>query len=211
MSTTTTIPAQLAPAVRNGLYEHLQNTYEALDHIILKPERDQPHKAVEQQALLDQFQAAAAALRAAGPATQPTGPLTISLIEHRTVLLKAVRAAAQTERHLTEELPEHSTRRQQARQTITALRHLSRQIKTQDTSSPVEDLYLQRLLILAVLNHRTGRTPKELHQALDDYPAKDVNDAAMYLTALGLFHQDPQRIHATRGLRRIDELDLICL
>jgi hypothetical protein len=209
MSTTVTIPAQLVPAVRNGLYEQLQGTYEALDVIILTPDRENSQHAPEQQRLLDEFQAAAAALQAAQYTDEPSAPVTISLLEHRTILLKAIRAAARTEKCLTEELPAESPRRQQARQTITGLRRLARQIKVQDTGP--EDLYLQRLVLLAVLNDPDGITRIDLHEDLDDFPAKHVDDAATQLAALGLVRAEGERVQPTDGLSRIDELELICI
>lgn len=209
MSTAITIPAPLVPAVRSGLYEQLQVTYEALDVIILTPDRENPQHAVEQQRLLDEFQTAAAALQATRYGDERSGAVTVSLIEHRPALLKAIRAAARTERCLTEELPAETPRRQQARQTITALRRLARQIKAQDTGP--EDLYLQRLVVLAVLDDSDGITSTDLHEALDDFPAEHVDDAAMQLAALGLMRIEGAHFQATNGLSRIDELDLICI
>jgi hypothetical protein len=206
---TVTIPAQLVPYVRSGLYEYLQGTYEALDVIILTPGRENPQHASQQQRLLDEFQAAAAALPAARDTGEPSGPVTISLLEHRAALLKAVRAAARTEQCLTEELPAESPRRQQARQTITALRQLARQIKAQDTST--EDLYLQRLVLLAALNAPEGATRIELRQALEDYPPEDVDDATTHLAAAGLLRVVSEHVHPADGLLLIEELDLIGL
>jgi hypothetical protein len=209
MSTTVTIPAELVSHVRGGLYEYLQVTYEALDVIIVSSHREDPKLAPEQQEYLDQFVAAVAALRAAGPASDPSQPVTVSLVEHRPVLLKAIRAAARTEQCLTEELPVETPRRQQARQTIAALRRLARQIKVQDAGP--QDLYLERLVVLAVLDrrHSEGRTRAELHDDLDDFPAEYVDDAVMQLAALGLVRPEGQHIEPADGLSRIDELDLI--
>lgn len=209
MSTTVTIPVPLVSHVRGGLYEYLQVTYEALDMIIVSSHREDPKLAPEHQAHLDQFLAAVAALRAVGPASDPPQPVTVSLIEHRPVLLNAIRAAAESEQYLTQELPADASRRQQARQTITALRRLARRIKAQDTDP--EDLYLQRLVVLAVLDQRysEGRTRAELRKDLDDFPAEEVDDAATQLAALGLMRVAGERVHATDGLSRIDGLDLI--
>jgi hypothetical protein len=212
VSTTITIPAWLTPAVRNGLYEELQVTYEALDYLILAPDRDNPDRAPEQQRLLDQFTAAISALQAAGPSTHPPQPLTISIAEHGSALLRATRAAASTEGDITAELPAENPRRQQAKRAITALHELAQEIETHQSSNPPEDLYLQRLLILAVLDqgHPEGRTSTELHQDLEDYPAEEVDHATSQLAAIGLLRTG-ERIQPTGGLERIEELGLICI
>lgn len=208
---TITIPALLAGQVRSGLYEQLQTTYEALDAIITASDRDDPRHAVKQHQLLDAFTAVASALNGAGPASQPSMPFTLGA-EHRPVLIDAIRAAASTESYMTEELPELTPRRQQAHATIKALNGLAEQIQTQQEISPPEDLYLQRLIVLAVLDqrHPEGHTHSGLHQTLDEYPAEGVEQATGQLAALGLLLTG-ERIQPTVGLRRVDELDLICI
>ncbi len=174
MSITITIPASLVSHVRGGLYEHLQITYEALDVIIVSSRREDPELAPEQQQYLDQFLAAVAALRAVGPVSEPSEAVAIDLAAHRTVLLKAIRAAVESERYLTEELPADSPRRQQANVAIRSLRGLSSAIKATRDSDPPEDLYLQRLVVLAALDRRSpnGRTRAELRADLDDFPSR---------------------------------------
>ena len=159
--------------------------------------------------MLGQFQAAAAALRVATYPAEASGPITVSLLEHQAILLKALRAAGRTEQCLTEELPLESPRRQQARQTISGLRRLARQIKAQDLNQ--EDLYLQRLVLLAVLNQSDGLPRTQLHQALDDYSPEEVDDAATRLYAVGLLYAASEHIHPTKGLLLVETLDLICI
>jgi hypothetical protein len=206
---TITIPASLATAVRDGLYERLQTSFEALDGVILAPDREDPRHALREHQLLAAFTEIARALNAAGPATQPPQPITLS-VEYRPVILDAIRAAVSTEEHLTGELPPLTPRRQQAVATILALNELAEQIATQHATSPPQDLQLQGLVVLAILDQPTGITPAQLHQVLDDYPAQHVDQATGELAALGLLRTGDQ-IHPSEGLQRIDELDLISI
>lgn len=152
-------------------------------------------------------------MRATGAASDPPEPVTIDLAEHRTVLLKAIRAAAESEQYLTQELPSDSPRRQQANATIRSLRGLSSAIKAARASSPPEDLFLQRAVVLAALDRRSphGRTRAELHKDLDDFSVEEVDQAIRQLAALGLLHTEGPRIQPTSGLQRVDDLDLICI
>lgn len=211
MTNTITIPAELVEHVRSGLYEHLQDAYETLESVIRSNDRDDPSRASEQQRLLDQVQAAVAALRAAGHPIQPPQAIAISLIEHRQVIQQAIRLAVRTEQSLTEAFPDDAARRQRAHKAIAALRRLAKAIKVRDVSP--EDAYLQRLVVLAVLDrpYAEGRTRAELHEILDDFPAEEVDGAAAHLAAVGLVRAVGQRVQATDGLSRIDELDFICI
>jgi DNA-binding MarR family transcriptional regulator len=73
------------------------------------------------------------------------------------------------------------------------------------------DGHAERLVVLAVLDRRRGCTRAQLLAELTGVEAALVERAVSSLEQAGLIEVRRTRLHASAGLRRLDDLDLICL
>jgi hypothetical protein len=210
---TITIPAALAARVHGGLYSHLQSRYAATEApLFAHPSHPDGHYEQERQDAVQELHAALDALLAAGYETSPPRPIELDLHQHRGALLAAVQVAAEVAVYLKEALPaEDAPGHEHAASLLDALRDLHEDIEGRQVE-PLRprDPFLERLLILIVLD--TGsRTRTELQEELDEYPVACIDRAVGELAALGLLVRTAERVLPSEGLRRVDQLNLICI
>lgn len=198
-----TIPAELVPLVRCGLYVELSSALQEVGALLEASDRETPARRGQHERLWSRIDSTRAALRAVGPVqTAEMGVAQIDVGEHRPALLAALLAQIEHESD------------QGCEQVVAQLDALVQGVEEAGEAAEAADAYVQRLVLRELLR---GERPKP--HTLDSLTMVLAPDPAPAEVRAALGHLEAERVVVIYGEQvrpsgcacHIDSLHLITL
>ncbi len=216
MNAKLTIPPELVPLLRDGLFFDLHDQLREAGALVEPGDRQDIRAGVDGR--LARAQATRRLLDAVGWYEPEEGPPTVvvDVWEHREALLRALQTRVESENGVAADTAASDAEKTVAQARAEQLADLIRRVEEVEVG-PAEreprDPGTERLLVqhLVFVDRPEGRTRRELETCLRDVDREVVGDALRDLEAAGVVILEGKRVRPSRCALRLDALGVICL
>jgi hypothetical protein len=213
---TITIPPELVPLLRDGLYSDLHTQLD-LNAALIEPRDDRQSVRAEITTHLARADDTRALLDAVGWAEPvEASPVEVNVREHHDALLRGLLTWIEVERDLEDDSKASDAERAEAKVHVGQLADLIQRIEEVEVGSADHergDFGTEHLLVMQLVfaDRPEGRTRRELENLARDVDPEVIGDALRGLQAAGVVILDGERVRPSRCALRLDALGVICL